>query len=487
MQLLSTLLPSLTGFTSDFDLETIEVSSVAYDSREVQPGSIFVAMQGSKANGADFIDDAVARGAAVLVVAPDTALPASAMSLPVIRADNPRRALAELAAGLYPKQPECIAAITGTDGKTSTAHFLRQMWEQLGYASASIGTLGFMGHGNQKLVEGSHTTPDPIKLHQQLEQLEGQGYSHIAVEASSHGLDQRRLDGLHLYAAAYTNLSREHLDYHHDMDSYFQAKARLFSELLPPYATAVINVEDMYAERLMEIAATANLKVIEYGEEAKHLRMIDIEPLPDGQRAELVIQGKPYELITPLVGNFQIYNMLAAMGLAMANGQDVDAILAILPKLEPVPGRLQRVAQDKHGAGIYIDYAHTPTALEKALEALKPHTPNRLLVVFGAGGDRDTSKRPKMGSAAACLADIAIVTDDNPRSEDPAQIRAQIIAACPGAKEIGDRKQAIDKAISMLQPGDNLLVAGKGHETVQIVGDQTLPFNDAEVILEVLS
>ena len=295
------------------------------------------------------------------------------------------------------------------------------------------------------------------------------------------------MDGLELFAAAFTNLTREHLDYHHDMEHYFQAKARLFSELLPAHSTIVINAEDPYSQRLVDLAKQHQLQVMEYGEEAKDLRIIEIEPLADGQRAELAVGGKQQELRTPLVGNFQIYNMLAAMGIAMANGAAAGDVLAILPKLEPVPGRLQRVALHKTGAGVYIDYAHTPGALEKALEALRHHTSGRLIVVFGAGGDRDKTKRPKMGEAAAHLADMAIVTDDNPRTENPDIIRKEILAACPDAKEIGDRRQAIDKAISMLQPGDNLLVAGKGHETVQIVGDQQHPFDDAEVIREVLA
>ena len=474
-------------YHSDFSLDEVEADAVHYDSRHIKPGSIFVAVAGSKANGADFIDAAVEAGAVALVVAEDVELPASAMSVSVIRVDAPRRALSHLAAAFNPTQPESIAAVTGTDGKTSTVHFLRQIWEQLGHKAASIGTLGFIGEGGTKLVEGSHTTPDPIGLHAHLESLTDQGYSHVAVEASSHGLDQHRLDGLGLFAAAFTNLTREHLDYHHDMEHYFQAKARLFSELLPAHGTAVLNVEDPYSERLSAMAKEQQLKVVEYGEEAKDLRIIETQPLADGQRAELVIYGKQVDLHTPLVGSFQIYNMLAAMGIAMANGADAADVLAILPKLEPVPGRLERVALHKTGAGVYIDYAHTPGALEKALEALRHHTSGRLIVVFGAGGDRDKTKRPKMGEAAAHLADLAIVTDDNPRTENPDIIRKEILAACPEAKEIGDRKQAIDKAISMLQAGDNLLVAGKGHETVQIIGDQQHPFDDAAVIKEVIA
>lgn len=472
--------------TSDFDLSRITISSLAYDSRQVTAGSLFIAIQGGQSNGADYIDDAVANGAAALIIAPDVALPSSAMRVPVIRAQNPRHALAKLAAAFYPRQPETIAAITGTDGKTSTAHFLRQIWQALGYQAASVGTLGFLGKDDVKLTEGTHTTPDPIKLHQQLQQLATQGYTHIAIEASSHGLDQHRLDGLRLCAAAYTNLSREHLDYHGDMEHYFQAKSRLFAELLPAHSTAVINVEDMYASQLIAIARAQHLEVVEYGEEAKLLRVLSITPRPDGQAVELLIHGKPHHLHIPLVGNFQIYNMLAAMGLAMAGGYSAEDILPILPTLNAVPGRLQRVAQTANGAGIYIDYAHTPAALEKALQALRPHTPGRLLVVFGAGGDRDKTKRPKMGAAAAGLSDAAIITDDNPRHEDPASIRQAILAACPDAEEIADRRQAITHAINMLTPGDNLLVAGKGHETMQIIGDEHVPFNDAEVILGVV-
>lgn len=473
--------------TSDFDLSNITISHIAYDSREVKAGTLFVALKGTKSNGADYIDAAISVGAVALLIDHETALPTSAMSVPVIRAAKPRQALAQMAAAFYEMQPECIAAVTGTDGKTSTVHFLRQIWEHLGCKAASIGTLGFIGEKGSMLSDGSHTTPDPVAMHAKLMDLKQKGYEHVAMEASSHGLDQHRLDGLQLYAAAFTNLTREHLDYHGDMENYFQAKARLFAELLPPHATAVINIEDKMASRLLEIAKQKHLEVIEYGEEAKDLRIIDIQALLDGQQASLQIHGKTHTLHTPLVGNFQIYNMLAAMGLAMANGHHVQQVLDVLPKLKPVPGRLERVATHKNGAHIYIDYAHTPSALEKALDAMRPHTEKRLIVVFGAGGDRDKTKRPAMGGVAACMADIVIVTDDNPRTEDAAIIRKEILANCKGAKEVGDRKLAIDKAISMLEPGDSLLIAGKGHETYQIIGETKHPFNDAEVIREVLT
>lgn len=487
MPLLTDLLKAIAADISKHsDIPPIDITSVTSDSRDVRKDSLFVALKGVHADGGLFVEDAIAKGAAVVIAAKDAALPTLPPHLCLLRVESPRHALAKLAAAFVNRQPAYVAAITGTDGKTSTAFFTRQIWEKLELKAAMIGTLGVVGRDDIELEGGTHTTPDPVKLHQTLGRLADEGYTHVAMEASSHGLDQHRLDGVVVRAAAFTNFTRDHLDYHQTIDAYFEAKARLFRDVLAPEGIAVVNIEDPHVEALIRIISKRGCQIIEYGEEARHLRILEIEPLSGGQRVSLQVWGKMVEFVTPIVGSFQIYNMLAAAGLAIASGYDIGKVLSLLPTLRGVRGRLEHVG-DYHGAAIYIDYAHTPTALANVLETLRPHTANRLHVVFGCGGDRDKGKRPEMGSIAKSLADRVVVTDDNPRSENPDTIRAEIMAACKGATELGDRRQAIHHAMSSLKAGDVLLVAGKGHETMQIIGDTQLPFDDAEVIREKLT
>jgi UDP-N-acetylmuramoyl-L-alanyl-D-glutamate--2,6-diaminopimelate ligase len=484
MRLLTELLAALPDAPKlERDIASLYISSITSDSRQVKKDSLYVALKGVHADGSKFIDDAAAKGAAVIVAAHDAIVPALPAHVLLIQVETPRLALAKMAAAFVGKQPKFIAAITGTDGKTSTAFFTRQLWEKLDLKAASLGTLGLIGDGGKALSDGTHTTPDPVVLHQSLGSLSEEGYTHVAMEASSHGLDQYRLDGVEVSAAAFTNFTRDHLDYHGTLDNYFAAKARLFHDVIRPQGTVIINIEDERVGDLVKIATKRGCQIIEYGEEARHLRILNIEPLPRGQRVSLMVWGKAHEFITPIVGSFQVYNMLAAAGLVIASGYDITKVMSLLPTLVGVRGRLEHVG-NHHGAAIYIDYAHTPTALANVLETLRPHTQNKLHVVFGCGGDRDKGKRPEMGSTAVALADCVIVTDDNPRTENPDIIRSEIMAACKGALEIGDRKAAIAKAMEKLQAGDVLLVAGKGHETVQIIGDAHIPFDDAEVIRE---
>lgn len=461
----------------------IMVASITSDSRQVKKNSVFVALKGSHADGERFIEDAVARGASAIIASKDAILPPLPTHVFPVIVDSARLALSLMAARFFNKQPKFICAVTGTDGKTSTTFFARQLWEMLGIKAASLGTLGLIGEGGQVLTAGSHTTPDPVSLHQSLANLADYGYTHLAMEASSHGLDQHRMDGVVIEAAAFTNLTRDHLDYHKTMEEYFNAKARLFKDVLAEKGIAVMNVEDAHVAELVKIVSKRGCQVIEFGEEARHIRILDIEPLPHGQRANLMVWGKPHQLVTPLVGSFQIYNMLCAAGLVIASGFDIGKTLSLLPQLKGVRGRLEHIGMHQ-GASIFIDYAHTPTALANVLETLRPHTQGRLHVVFGCGGDRDKGKRPEMGGVAASLADVVIVTDDNPRTEDAHAIRQQVLAACPDAVEIADRREAIHTAMQQLGQGDILLVAGKGHEVVQIIGDQQLAFDDAEVIRE---
>lgn len=447
-----------------FDLTGI--TGLTADSRTVEPGFLFAALPGVQANGRTFIADAVARGAVAVLAPPGTLVPQGAR---LIAADDPRGALARLAAQFYGAQPETIAAVTGTNGKTSTVQFARQLWEFEGLNAAALGTL-----------EGAMTTPDPVALHARLVELACGGVTHLALEASSHGLDQRRLDGVRIAAAGFTNLTRDHLDYHATLDNYRCSKLRLFNELLPEGAPAVINADDLESAAF---ARAARGPVITYGRAGQSLRIVSLEPLPHGQAAEIEVFGQRFALTLPLVGAFQADNALCALGLAA--GADPARAQALAPHLEAltgVPGRMQRVGE----APVYIDYAHTPGGLETALTALNPHAARRIVCVFGCGGDRDAGKRPQMGAIAARLADAVIVTDDNPRSEDPAAIRAAILAAAPGAREIGDRRAAIRAAIKILRPGDVAFIAGKGHEIGQTIDGKTYPFNDYDEAKEAL-
>jgi UDP-N-acetylmuramoyl-L-alanyl-D-glutamate--2,6-diaminopimelate ligase len=464
--------------------EAVVVSGLAVDSRAVKPGDLFFALAGSKTDGARFVDAAIAAGA--VAVAGDHS--PTDINVPFVTTQNPRRALALAAARFYPRQPATIAAVTGTSGKTSVAAFTRQIWQRLGHESASIGTIGLVSP--KRTVYGSLTTPDPIALHRQLDEIAGEGVSHLAFEASSHGLDQNRLDGVRISAGGFTNLTRDHMDYHPDVAHYLNAKLRLFRDLVAPDGAAVISADHDCSQEVIDAARAAKLRIVEVGRNGEGagdgIRLVEAEVDGFAQRLTLQHRGRTYAVRLPLVGEFQIENALVSAGLAIGTGSDPKAVFASLELLEGAKGRLERVAE-RNGAPIFVDYAHKPDALAKALQALRPYAKRRLVVVFGAGGDRDAGKRPLMGAIAADNADDVIVTDDNPRSENPELIRSAILKAAKGAREIGDRAEAIRSAIAGLQPGDALLIAGKGHETGQIVGNTTLPFSDHEAVASALA
>ncbi len=459
----------------------IEVSGVTADSRTVRRGDVFVAIAGGKTDGLRFITPAIAAGAAAIAAehAPPTPLP---VGIAFIQVANARRAVASIAAKFYPRQPRTIAAVTGTSGKTSVVAFTRQIWEANGHCAASIGTIGIVSPRGESY--GSLTTPDPIELHRSLDALAAEGVTHLAIEASSHGLDQYRLDGLRIAAAGFTNITRDHLDYHPSFEAYLAAKLRLFDELLPKGTAAIINIDHDHAEAVTAAAAARGLAITTVGRKGTGIRLIDCARDGFSQKLQLEHGGKLYRVRMPLVGEFQAENAVVAAGLAIASGDDAGAVFAALERLRGAKGRLERVGESR-GAQIFVDYAHKPDALAKALDALRPYAAGRLIVVFGAGGDRDRGKRPLMGAVAA-KADRVIVTDDNPRSEDPAAIRAAILAAAPGAAEIGDRREAIRRAIAELRAGDILLIAGKGHETGQIIGDRIMPFSDHQAVAAAL-
>ena len=452
----------------------IAVSGLSVDSRRVKPGDVFFALAGAKTDGAKFIASAIANGAVAIVGEQPVRI---AENMPFVRAANARQALARAAARFYPRQPETIAAVTGTSGKTSVAAFTRQIWSAQGFAAASIGTIGLVAP--KRTIYGSLTTPDPISLHRTLDEIAGEGVTHLAFEASSHGLDQHRLDGVRVDAGAFTNLSRDHMDYHPTVEHYLGAKLRLFTDLVKPSGTAVVVADHEHSDAVIAAVRKRGLRLISVGRKGDGIRLVEASIDGFGQRVTVECEGRRYALRLPLVGEFQIENALVSAGLALATGTATEAALAALETLEGAKGRIELIGE-KNGAAIFVDYAHKPDALEKVLAALRPYAKRRLVVVFGAGGDRDAGKRPVMGAIAACGADSVIVTDDNPRSENPAAIRAAILAEAPGAQEIGDRALAIRSAISELQPGDVLVIAGKGHETGQIVGETTLPFSDHE-------
>ncbi len=464
--------------TLDARTAAIAVSGITADSRTVKPGTVFVALAGSKADGSAFAAQAAAAGAAAIVgERRPAALPSGAVFVEV---DNARRALAFAAARFFGRQPATIAAVTGTSGKTSVAAFTRQIWAALGHRAASIGTVGVVTPDRE--VYGSLTTPDPVGLHRTLAELAGEGITHLALEASSHGLDQHRLDGVRVAAGAFTNLSRDHLDYHPTVEAYLQAKLRLFEALVVDGGTAVIDVDHEHADEVVAAAKARGLNLISIGRKGRDIRLIDVAIDGFAQVMSIEHRGARYQVRLPLVGAFQVENALVAAGLAIATGGDPKAVFLSLGQLTGAKGRLDLVGT-RGGAPIFVDYAHKPDALDKVLAALRPYVKRELVVVFGCGGDRDKGKRPEMGAIAARDADRVVITDDNPRSENPAAIRAAILAGAPGARnvsEIGDRRAAIRGAVASLKPGDVLLIAGKGHETGQIVGDRTLPFSDHE-------
>jgi len=460
----------------------VVVLAMALDSRKVMRGTLFAALPGTRVHGGEFIQYALRMGAAAVLTDRAGAeiakaeLAASAAALVVV--EDPAAALAQAAALFFGAQPETMVAVTGTNGKTSVASFTRQIWEGLGRPAVNIGTTGVEG---AFAAPGLHTTPEPITLHGLLAEMAAFGVTHAAMEASSHGLDQKRMDGVTLAAAAFTNLTQDHLDYHGDMETYFQAKLRLFTGLLPEDGVAVVNLDDTHGPRVAEACAARGIEVLGVGHYHEASLKITGRRIDEtGQDVLFRWQGGARQVRLELIGAFQAMNVLTAAGLAIAAGEDPAAVFDVLPKVQGVRGRMQLAARRSHGAPVYVDYSHTPDSLEVALRALRPHVLGRLVVVFGAGGDRDRGKRPLMGQAAASFADVAFVTDDNPRSEDPASIRAAILAGCPEAAEVADRAEAILRGVDMLEPGDALLIAGKGHETGQQVGDVIYPFDDVE-------
>jgi UDP-N-acetylmuramoyl-L-alanyl-D-glutamate--2,6-diaminopimelate ligase len=451
------------------------VTGFAIDHRKVAPGTVFGAFRGVKFNGEDFIDAAIAAGAIAVVASRDAKVSGAVH----IASDNPRLEFAQLAARFFAPFPARLAAVTGTNGKTSTAELTRQLWRMAGHRAASIGTLGIVTADEQTLT--GMTTPDVVTFLSNLSGLASEGITHTIFEATSHGLDQYRVAGVTTKIVAFTNLSRDHLDYHLTMDAYFDAKMRLIDEIADSRATAVIWADDAWSGRVIERARARDLNLLTVGEAGADIRLLARKPTQLGQDLDLLVQGETFHVKLPLIGAYQSANALLSAGIAIASGQRVGQVIDNLTRLQPVRGRLERACIARSGAPIYVDYAHTPDGLEAAIAALRPHVAGRLILVFGAGGDRDTGKRPLMGEIAARGADIQIVTDDNPRGEDPAAIRATICATAPEALNMGDRREAISHAISLAASGDVVLIAGKGHEQGQTIGDTVLPFDDVEV------
>lgn len=474
---LSDLLDSGATLLGDGDTE---VTGISTDSRQTASGDLFAALSGSSVDGHLFIPEALSKGAVALMGAEPVKRFAAAV--PVALDDNPRLRVAKMAARFHAGQPPFLAAVTGTNGKTSVASFTRQLWDLCGVRAASLGTLGVESAGRWPPTQ--LTTPDPVLLHRLCSQLADAGVSNLVLEASSHGLDQFRLDALEIHAAAFTNLSRDHFDYHGSAEAYFCAKRRLFDSLVKVDGTAVLNADVDEFEALHDVAQSRGITIIDYGRKAERYRIVSARAFAASQELTLDIDGQRLTFESTLVGAFQVSNLLAALGLAVAGGVELKRALVLLSQLRGAPGRMQMVATHASGAPAFVDYAHTPDALQKALEALRPHTKQQLHVVFGCGGDRDAGKRPVMGEIASRLADRIYVTDDNPRGESASKIRRQVLDACDMKRtvEVGDRAKAIREAFVSLQRGDTLVVAGKGHEAGQKVGDQVLPFDDAQEI-----
>ena len=475
--LLSKLIDPADRYSGD-----VEISALTLDSRAVKPGTMFAAMPGSKVDGARFVPAAIEFGAAAVMVSENAEI--GDLAVPVVRSDDVRRAISRAAARFYGKQPGTMAAVTGTAGKTSVASFLRQIWQQLDLRVAMIGTTGVFAPGRSDY--GSLTTPDPVRLHELLAELAADEVTHCSMEASSHGLDQRRLDGVNLAAAGFTNLGRDHLDYHADLDEYLAAKLRLFDTLMAPGQPAIIFADDPFSEPVIAAAQKHGSDLCTVGHKGSFLCLKRLEQHRYSQIGEIEHGGQLHRVELPLAGDFQMSNALVTAGIAIATGSDATAVLSTLENIKGASGRLELIGQTGQGAPVYVDYAHKPEALENVLQALKPYTTGRLIVVFGCGGDRDPGKRPIMGEIAQRLADVVVVTDDNPRTEDAAAVRQQILAAVPKASEIGDRRAAIEFSVSQLKAGDSLVIAGKGHEEGQIVGTETLLFSDHHVVAQAL-
>jgi UDP-N-acetylmuramoyl-L-alanyl-D-glutamate--2,6-diaminopimelate ligase len=464
------------------NLSGLALTGLASDSRKVKPGYLFAALAGTKTDGARFVKDAVARGAVAVMGPPSLADDVAALGVRFIPEENPRAGLARFAAAFYAGQPEIVAAVTGTKGKSSIVAFLREIWTALGKPAASLGTVGVIGPKGEMPL--SHTTPDPVEIHELLAKLKQDGVDRLAIEASSHGLDQHRLDGVKIAACGFTNITRDHMDYHPTFDDYLAAKLRLFTEVVQDGGVAVVNADAAHADRFIDAAKARGLKLITVGRKGDTIHLDRREDRGGAQALTLHYQGKIFYVELPQAGDFQASNALVAAGLAIGLGENPQQVFEALEHLKGAPGRMEKVAFSKSGAPIYVDYAHTPDSLEKVLEALRPHTANRLHVVFGCGGDRDKGKRPLMGAIAVRLADDVIVTDDNPRTEDAATIRSEILLAAKGAREIGDRAEAIRTAVADLKTGDVLILAGKGHETGQYVKGEVFPFSDRDQAIQ---
>ena len=454
------------------------VTGFAIDHRKVAPGTVFGAFEGAKFNGEDFIGAAVRSGAIAVIARPEARVDGAVH----IASDEPRRTFAQLAARFFQPVPRVVAAVTGTNGKTSCAEMTRQLWHMDGNAAASIGTLGITTSSDQNST--GLTTPDIVTFLSNMTGLAREGVTHAIFEASSHGLSQYRTEGLPVHAAAFTNLSRDHLDYHGDMDSYFAAKMRLFSQVLEDDGSAVIWADDAWSNKVIAIVRSRGLTLMTVGENGETIRLLSRTPTQLGQVLMIEHDGQTRRITLPLIGAYQAANALTSAGLALATGGSADTVFDHVGRLQPVRGRLERAVICKSGAPVYVDYAHTPDALKSAIEALRPHVKGQLITVFGAGGDRDTGKRPEMGRIASDMSDTVIVTDDNPRSENPASIRAAIMAGATGAEEVAGRRDAIARAVELAGPDDIILLAGKGHEQGQIIGDRVLPFDDVEVARE---
>jgi len=458
---------------------SVDIYGISADSRTVEPGFLFAALPGTIVDGAQFIGKALENGAVAIVVASDADVEIPD-GIAVVKTAEPRAALAQIAARFYGGQPDCVTAVTGTNGKSSVVAFVRQMWQAMGIRAASLGTVGIdYPDGFEKL---EHTTPDPVALHEVLARLVQNHIDHLALEASSHGLEQNRLDGINICVGAFTNFSQDHLDYHKTFEAYFAAKMRLFDDLLSPGGAAVINADSDQADKVIAHAKRHGARIFTVGKLGRDLKLLEQTPMGLGQLLKIKGAHQTYKVYLPLVGNFQASNALVAAGMVVASGGSEAVAIKTFENLKGARGRLELVDRTEQGAAIFVDFAHTPEALELSLQALKPFADGRLVVVFGCGGDRDKGKRPLMGKVACQLADKVYVTDDNPRGEVPGDIRANALAGCPDATEIGDRQQAIASAIQELEKGDVLLIAGKGHEEGQIVGDKVLPFSDHEAV-----
>ncbi|WP_375623389.1 UDP-N-acetylmuramoyl-L-alanyl-D-glutamate--2,6-diaminopimelate ligase [Bartonella sp. TT119HLJHH] len=466
----------------DQNLSAMKITGISADSRQVLPGYVFVAVQGKKSDGRHYINDAIKRGARAIVT--DCHAVLEDLSVPILRVSNVRHSLALAAARFYGSQPETVVAVTGTSGKTSVVSFLRQIWTHVGFCAASIGTVGVVSP--KRNVYGSLTTPDPVVLQRLLSEISHEGVTHAALEASSHGLDQRRLDGVRLTAGAFTNLGRDHMDYHRCVEDYLRAKMRLFDTLLPESAPALIFADDVYSQRVIDVVTQARRRVLTIGRKGQFITINRVEHQRLKQCIECRVENNIYTFDLPLAGDFQVANALMAAGLAIATGASPRKVFSALETLQGAPGRLEFVGKTENNAPVYIDYAHKPEALEQVLLSVRPFTQGRLVVVFGCGGDRDQGKRPLMGKIAADKADIVIVTDDNPRTEMPEKIRKDILQAVPTAIEIADRGEAISYAVELLKAGDTLIIAGKGHEDGQIIGQTTYPFSDRLKAIEAL-